>query len=113
MPTQLADTSAGTVLGTFGYMAPEQVRGLAVDHRADMFAFGAVLYEMLSGQRAFKGETAADTMTAILTQRTARPRSRAGSPFRPASNASSAAAWRRPPTCASSPRTISRSRSRH
>ena len=61
-------TSTGTVLGTFGYMAPEQVRGLAVDHRADMFAFGAVLYEMLSGVRAFKGETAADTMTAILTR---------------------------------------------
>ena len=61
-------TSAGTVLGTFGYMAPEQVRGLAVDQRADIFAFGAVLYEMLSGERAFKGETAADTMTAILTK---------------------------------------------
>jgi eukaryotic-like serine/threonine-protein kinase len=61
-------TSAGTVLGTFAYMAPEQVRGLAVDHRADIFAFGAVLYEMLSGERAFKGETAADTMTAILTK---------------------------------------------
>src|SRR6187401_2408673 len=61
-------TSAGTVLGTFGYMAPEQVRGLGVDHRADMFAFGSVLYEMLSGERAFKGETAADTMTAILTK---------------------------------------------
>jgi eukaryotic-like serine/threonine-protein kinase len=61
-------TTAGTVLGTFGYMAPEQVRGLAVDHRADLFAFGAVLYEMLSGARAFKGETAADTMTAVLTK---------------------------------------------
>ena len=61
-------TSAGTVLGTFGYMAPEQVRAQAVDHRADMFAFGAVLYEMLTGNRAFKGETAADTMTAILTK---------------------------------------------
>jgi eukaryotic-like serine/threonine-protein kinase len=61
-------TNAGMVLGTFGYMAPEQVRGLAVDHRADMFAFGAVLYEMLTGERAFKGETAADTMTAILTR---------------------------------------------
>jgi len=61
-------TNAGIVLGTFGYMAPEQVRGLAVDHRADMFAFGAVLYEMLSGERAFTGETAADTMTAILTK---------------------------------------------
>ena len=61
-------TSAGMVLGTFAYMAPEQVRGLAVDHRADIFAFGALLYEMLSGVRAFKGETAADTMTAILTK---------------------------------------------
>ncbi len=61
-------TNAGTVLGTFGYMAPEQVRGQPVDHRADIFAFGAVLYEMLSGTRAFKAETAADTMTAILTK---------------------------------------------
>jgi Tol biopolymer transport system component len=61
-------TNAGIVLGTFGYMAPEQIRGLAVDQRADMFAFGAVLYEMLSGTRAFKGETAADTMTAILSK---------------------------------------------
>jgi Tol biopolymer transport system component len=61
-------TTAGVVLGTFGYMAPEQVRGLTVDHRADIFAFGAVLYEMLSGRRAFEGETAADTMTAILTK---------------------------------------------
>ena len=61
-------TSAGTVLGTFGYMAPEQVRAQPVDHRADMFAFGAVLYEMLTGHRAFRGETAADTMTAILTK---------------------------------------------
>ena len=61
-------TDAGTVLGTFGYMAPEQLRGLALDHRADIFALGAVLYEMLSGERAFKGETAADTMSAILTK---------------------------------------------
>jgi serine/threonine protein kinase len=61
-------TSAGTVLGTFAYMAPEQVRGLAIDHRTDIFAFGAMLYEMLSGEAAFEGETAADTMTAILTK---------------------------------------------
>jgi len=59
-------TAAGTVLGTMGYMAPEQVRGLATDHRADLFAFGAVLYEMLSGRRAFHGETAADTISAVL-----------------------------------------------
>ena len=61
-------TNAGMVLGTFGYMAPEQVRAQPIDHRADMFAFGAVLYEMLTGERAFKGETAADTMSAILTK---------------------------------------------
>jgi serine/threonine protein kinase len=61
-------TGAGLVLGTFGYMAPEQVRGLQVDHRTDIFAFGAVLYEMLSGARAFRADTAADTMSAILSQ---------------------------------------------
>jgi eukaryotic-like serine/threonine-protein kinase len=60
-------TEVGTVLGTVGYMAPEQVRALAVDHRADIFAFGCVLYEMLGGQRAFSAATPADTMSAILT----------------------------------------------
>jgi len=64
----MAMTGAGTVMGTVGYMAPEQVRGLVVDARADVFAFGAVLYEMVSGQRAFQRDTAADSMTAILTQ---------------------------------------------
>jgi len=64
----VAVTDAGTVLGTVGYMAPEQVRGQTVDARADVFAFGAVLYEMVTGQRAFQRDTAADTMTAILTQ---------------------------------------------
>ena len=61
-------TRAGTFAGTMGYMAPEQVRGLAVDHRADIFAFGAMLYEMLCGERAFRGDTAADSMTATLTK---------------------------------------------
>jgi eukaryotic-like serine/threonine-protein kinase len=61
-------TDAGTVMGTVGYMAPEQVRGLAVDGRSDLFALGAVLYEMLTGQRAFTRSTAADTMTAILRE---------------------------------------------
>ena len=60
-------TTPGLVMGTVGYMAPEQVRGLPSDHRADIFAFGAVLYEMLSGRRAFQGATMADTMSAILT----------------------------------------------
>jgi eukaryotic-like serine/threonine-protein kinase len=61
-------TEAGHVLGTAGYMSPEQVRGAAVDHRSDIFAFGAILFEMVSGQRAFKRDTAAETMTAILKE---------------------------------------------
>jgi Tol biopolymer transport system component len=68
LPTTPVQTQHGLVLGTLGYMAPEQVRGLTADHRADIFAFGAVLYEMLSGRRAFHGETTADTMSAILKE---------------------------------------------
>jgi serine/threonine protein kinase len=67
-PTTPPNTQAGIVLGTIGYMAPEQVRGLAADYRSDIFAFGAILYEMLGGQRAFRGETTADVMTAILKE---------------------------------------------
>jgi serine/threonine protein kinase len=67
-PTSDGLTDPGIVLGTAGYMAPEQVRGADVDHRSDIFAFGAVLYEMLSGKRAFQRETAAETMTAILKE---------------------------------------------
>ena len=66
--TVAAVTDPGTVIGTAGYMAPEQVRGQAVDGRADLFALGAVLYEMLSGTRAFQRDTAAETMTAILKE---------------------------------------------
>src|SRR5262245_8763834 len=61
-------TEPGTVMGTAGYMAPEQVRGYTVDHRADIFAFGTILYELLSGRRAFKKDTPADTMSAILNE---------------------------------------------
>jgi serine/threonine protein kinase len=64
--TKTADTTPGVLLGTVGYMAPEQVRGQPVDHRADIFAFGAILYEMLSGRRAFGGATTADTISAII-----------------------------------------------
>jgi eukaryotic-like serine/threonine-protein kinase len=61
-------TEAGTVMGTAGYMSPEQVRGLALDARSDIFSFGAILYEMLSGKRAFHGDTPADTMSSILKE---------------------------------------------
>ena len=62
------ESQAGTVVGTMGYMAPEQLRGQTVDHRCDIFSLGAVLYEMLSGQRAFHGNTPADTVSAILKE---------------------------------------------
>jgi hypothetical protein len=68
LPTGVAGTEPGVVLGTMGYMAPEQVRGRPADARSDIFAFGAILYEMLSGKRAFQGDSAADTMSAILRE---------------------------------------------
>ena len=67
-PTVQVNTEPGQIMGTVGYMSPEQVRGKAADHRSDIFAFGSILYEMLSGQRAFRGETPADTMSAILKE---------------------------------------------
>jgi serine/threonine protein kinase len=67
-PTPVVATDAGTVMGTVGYMAPEQVRGKPADARADIFAFVAILYEMLSGKRAFHGDSPVDTMTAILKE---------------------------------------------
>ena len=60
------ETEPGKVMGTVGYMSPEQIRGNAVDQRADIFAFGAILYEMLTGRRAFQRRTPAESMTAIL-----------------------------------------------
>ena len=65
-PTMTRGTDPGMVMGTAGYMSPEQVRGKAVDHRTDIFAFGAILYEMLTGTRAFHRSTSAETMAAIL-----------------------------------------------
>ncbi len=67
-PTVASQTEPGMVLGTVGYMSPEQVRGQVTDHRADLFNFGAILYEMLSGKRAFHGETSIETMNAILKE---------------------------------------------
>jgi Tol biopolymer transport system component len=67
-PTIERATDPGTVLGTVGYMSPEQVRGKLADHRSDIFSFGSVLYEMLSGQRAFQGQSPAETMAAIARE---------------------------------------------
>jgi eukaryotic-like serine/threonine-protein kinase len=64
----LTQTASGIALGTPAYMSPEQVRGQSADHRSDIFAVGAVLYEMLAGKRPFLGETNAEVMTAILKQ---------------------------------------------
>ena len=67
-PTASLGTEPGVVMGTVGYMSPEQVKGQPADHRSDIFSFGAILYEMLSGRRAFKGDSAVETMSAILKE---------------------------------------------
>ncbi|MFI5059632.1 MAG: protein kinase [Candidatus Acidiferrales bacterium] len=67
-PTLTAGTEAGLVLGTAGYMSPEQIRGESVDPRSDIFSFGVVLYEMLAGQHAFRRKSGAETMAAILKE---------------------------------------------
>ena len=61
-------TKSGAVIGTVAYMSPEQLRGKTVDHRSDIFSIGAILYEMLTARRAFRGETEVDTMTAVLRE---------------------------------------------
>lgn len=68
LPTRKRNTDPGTVVGTVGYMSPEQVRGQRVDHRSDIFSLGVVLYEMLSGKRAFRGDSAIETLNAILKE---------------------------------------------
>jgi serine/threonine protein kinase/Tol biopolymer transport system component len=67
-PTMGSETEPGLVMGTVGYMSPEQVRGQNADHRADIFAFGAILYEMMTGKRAFQKPTSPETMSAILNE---------------------------------------------
>jgi eukaryotic-like serine/threonine-protein kinase len=67
-PTPSAVTEPGAVMGTAGYMSPEQVRGRPVDARSDIFSFGSILYEMITGQRAFQADSAVETMSAILKE---------------------------------------------
>src|SRR6266850_2184377 len=68
VPTRKVNTDPGTVMGTVGYISPEQLKGQQADHRSDIFSFGAILYEMLSGKRAFRGDSMAETMSAILRE---------------------------------------------
>ena len=65
-PADALKTTDGLILGTCAYMSPEQARGLPVDKRTDVWAFGCLLFEMLAGRRAFAGETVSETMTAVL-----------------------------------------------
>jgi serine/threonine-protein kinase len=67
-PTIGAGSGRGVILGTAAYMAPEQARGQAVDRRADVWAFGCVLYEMLTGRQAFPGDSVSDSIASILTK---------------------------------------------
>src|SRR6185312_10007582 len=68
LETRKFNTTPGTVVGTIGYMSPEQVRGLRVDHRSDIFSLGVILYEMLAGKHAFHGESAVETLNAVLKE---------------------------------------------
>jgi serine/threonine protein kinase/Tol biopolymer transport system component len=68
VPTRKVKTESGMIMGTAPYMSPEQVRGQPTDHRSDIFSFGAVLYEMLSGRRAFHGDSTVETLNAILKE---------------------------------------------
>src|SRR5262249_36777073 len=67
LPTKVSGSAVGSVVGTVGYMSPEQARGKEVDARTDIWAFGCVVYEMITGRLAFEGETATDIMARIVT----------------------------------------------
>ena len=97
----VAGTTPGLVMGTVGYMSPEQAEGRPADHRSDIFSFGCVLYEAVTGARAFAGTSAVDTLHRIIHSDPARWR-RCCPARRRICSASCASAWRRIPTSASS-----------
>jgi serine/threonine protein kinase len=106
LATRAGDTVPGMVLGTAGYMSPEQVRGHAVDHRSDIFSVGSILYELLSGARAFTGDTAAETMSATGSSRLTSgsapvPRRLSRASSTAVSKKIRAIGFRRPATCTS------------
>ena len=85
LPTMAGETQPGTVLGTVGYMSPEQASGRPVDYRSDQFSLGSILYEMATGQRAFQKPTGAETLSAIIREEpesVARVNPRAPAPYR-------------------------------
>src|SRR5678816_458337 len=85
VPTTTNQTKAGTVLGTVGYMSPEQASGRPLDFRSDQFALGSILYEMATGKRAFQKATGAETLSAIIREEpdpVERANPRAPAPFR-------------------------------
>ena len=96
--TTPAMTQAGMILGTAAYMAPEQARGKAVDKRADIWAFGVVLFEMLTGQRAFPGEDLTDTLAAVVQHRAGAGHAACRSAFRALRRSASSGACRKTPS---------------
>ena len=103
-PTAARPTNPGAMIGTVGYLSPEQARGDPADHRSDIFSLGAVLYEMLTGRRAFKGTSPAELLSSVLRDE---PDDAVASPTRGSrtrSTSSSTTASRRAPTSASSRR---------
>jgi len=94
-PQAGSPTRRGTVIGTAAYMSPEQAQGAVVDARSDIFSFGAVLYEMATGRRAFSGSTTMSTIASVLRDDPPRVSTVTGAPLRTTSRSSSTARSRR------------------